>query len=86
MICYKCCTSVLYLYIISILDLNCICAMAMTRNSASSRVMQKLGMLKEGTLIQYICKDGIYEELEQRSMNTSAYRIHEFMQKIGREW
>lgn len=57
------------------LNLNRIWAMAMSRNPASSRVMQKLGMKLEGTLIQHIVKHGIYENLDVYGLLKSDYKV-----------
>jgi len=46
------------------LNLHRIYAYAMARNPASSRVMQKIGMMYEGRLVQHICKWGDYEDLD----------------------
>lgn len=45
------------------LDLNRVFATALTRNPASSRVMEKIGLLREGTLRQHVVKDGVPEDL-----------------------
>ena len=50
-------------YGFSTLGLNRIQAMHFPRNSASGRVMQKLGMTKEGMLRQYVCNRGTCEDL-----------------------
>jgi len=46
-----------------VLGLNRIQAMHFPRNPASGRVMQKLGMTKEGLLRQYVCNRGTCEDL-----------------------
>jgi ribosomal-protein-alanine N-acetyltransferase len=38
-------------------------AMHFPRNTASGRVMQKLGMTREGLLRQYVCNRGVFEDL-----------------------
>ena len=45
------------------LGLNRIQAMHFPRNAASGRVMQKLGMTREGLLRQHVCNRGTYEGL-----------------------
>lgn len=46
------------------LQLNRICSNHLTRNPASGRVMQKLGMKHEGTGRQHAKKWGVFEDLE----------------------
>jgi RimJ/RimL family protein N-acetyltransferase len=46
------------------LNLNRIHASHMRRNPASGRVMEKLGMSREGCLRQHAERDGIFEDLE----------------------
>jgi len=45
------------------LDLNRICAHHMTRNPASARVLQAVGMQREGVLRQRVQKWGVYEDV-----------------------
>ncbi|MFD1957387.1 GNAT family N-acetyltransferase [Paenibacillus thailandensis] len=45
------------------LNLNRLWAAAMTRNPASSRVMEKVGMRYEGTFRQHVLKWGEYEDV-----------------------
>ena len=45
------------------LGLHRIQATCLPRNPASARVLEHLGMQREGLLRGYICKDGIYEDL-----------------------
>jgi ribosomal-protein-alanine N-acetyltransferase len=45
------------------MGLNRIHASYLIRNPASGRVMEKLGMLHEGTLRQHVLKWGVYEDL-----------------------
>jgi RimJ/RimL family protein N-acetyltransferase len=45
------------------LDLNRIQAMHVPRNPGSGRVMEKLGMTKEGVLRQYVLNRGVFEDL-----------------------
>lgn len=46
-----------------VLNLHRICANHFPRNSASGRVMQKVGMVLEGTLRQHVKKGEVYEDL-----------------------
>lgn len=46
------------------LGLNRVYASHLTRNPASGRVMQKVGMIYEGRLRQHILKWGVFEDLE----------------------
>jgi ribosomal-protein-alanine N-acetyltransferase len=50
-------------YGFGVLGLNRIQAMHFPRNQGSGRVMQKLGMTKEGLLRQYVCNRGNFEDL-----------------------
>ena len=50
------------------LDLNRIQAMHFPRNPASGRVMQKLGMSREGLLRQYVSNRGVFEDLVMYSI------------------
>jgi RimJ/RimL family protein N-acetyltransferase len=50
-------------YGFSVLGLNRIQAMHFPRNVASGRVMQKLGMTREGLMRQYVCNRGVFEDL-----------------------
>jgi len=50
------------------LGLNRVQATHFSRNPASGRVMQKIGMLHEGTLRQYVRKLDVYEDLEMYSI------------------
>ncbi len=45
------------------LGLDCVCARQLTRNPASGRVMQKVGMAYEGTLRRHLRKWGQFEDL-----------------------
>ena len=61
-----CCTEAAHTmlsYGFGVLDLNRIQAMHFPRNPASGRVMQKLGMTREGLLRQYVCNRGAIEDL-----------------------
>ncbi len=55
------------------LDLNRIYASHFSRNPASGRVMQKLGMTHEGCLRQHIKKWDAYEDLEYYGILRSQY-------------
>lgn len=55
------------------LDLNRIAAQHLSRNPASGRVMQKLGMRHEGTLRQATMKWGEFEDLELYSILRSEW-------------
>ncbi len=55
------------------LGLNRIWAKHMTRNPASGRVMQKVGMKHEGTLRQHVQKWGRFEDLEVYGILRSEY-------------
>ncbi|WP_454193463.1 GNAT family N-acetyltransferase [Paenibacillus sp. Marseille-Q7038] len=55
------------------LKLNRLWAAALTRNPASSAVMQKNGMKYEGTLVQHIKKWGEYEDLVYYGITISEY-------------
>ncbi len=46
------------------LELHRLTAHHLTRNPASGRVMQKIGMSHEGTLRQHIVKSGVFEDIE----------------------
>jgi [ribosomal protein S5]-alanine N-acetyltransferase len=46
------------------LGLNRISGHHFVRNPASGRVMAKLGMVHEGRLRQYVCKGGVYEDVD----------------------
>lgn len=46
------------------LELDRICASHLTRNPASGKVMQKIGMLHEGNLRKHVLKWGIREDLD----------------------
>lgn len=50
-------------YGFGVLGLNRIQAMHFPRNLASGRVMQKLGMTREGLLRRYVCNRGVFEDL-----------------------
>ena len=56
------------------LDLNRVFAFAFSTNPASSRVMQKIGMAYEGTLIQHILKWGQYHDLVAYGILKHTYK------------
>jgi ribosomal-protein-alanine N-acetyltransferase len=56
------------------LQLNRIHASHLTRNPASGRVMQKLGMQHEGTLRQHVRKWDRFEDVEKYGLLSSEYR------------
>jgi [ribosomal protein S5]-alanine N-acetyltransferase len=58
------------------MQLHRIFALHMTRNPASGRVMQKIGMKKEGTLKEHRYKWGKYEDLAMYGMTEKDYRTH----------
>ncbi len=51
-----------------VLDLNRIQATHFPRNPASGRVMQKLGMAREGLLREYVSSRGVFEDLVMYSI------------------
>ncbi|MFC2038342.1 GNAT family N-acetyltransferase [Chloroflexota bacterium] len=55
------------------LELNRIYAMHMTRNPASGRVMQKIGMVHEGRLRQHAKVHGIFEDYDLYGILGSEY-------------
>ena len=57
-----------------VLSLHRIWAKAMSRNPTSTRVMQKVGMRKEGTLKQDIFKSETYEDVDIYGIIKSDYR------------
>jgi ribosomal-protein-alanine N-acetyltransferase len=56
------------------LHLNRIVATYLSENPASGRVMQKIGMLHEGTLRQHVCRWGEYKDLEFCAILNTAYQ------------
>jgi RimJ/RimL family protein N-acetyltransferase len=50
-------------YAFTVLDLHRVFAEHMTRNPASGRVLQKIGMTNEGTLRQHTLKWGVFEDV-----------------------
>ncbi|QKS45603.1 GNAT family N-acetyltransferase [Paenibacillus cellulosilyticus] len=56
------------------LDLNRICAHAFSTNLASSRVMQKIGMTYEGTLVQHVYKWEQYYDLVAYGIVKQTYQ------------
>lgn len=65
--------SALLKYGFETLELNRIYATHFSRNPASGRVMQKVGMKHEGCLRQYAKKWGIYEDFETYGILRSEY-------------
>lgn len=55
-------------YAFEVLGLHRVYAHHLTRNPASGRVMQKLGMRHEGTLREHVLKWGVHEDLELYGM------------------
>ena len=60
-----------------VLGLNRVQAMHFPRNPASGRVMQKLGMTREGLLRQYVCNRGTYEDSVLYSMVRTEFEATE---------
>lgn len=56
------------------LNLNRIWAKAMTKNTASSKVMINVGMKKEGVLKQDIIKSGVFEDSDIYGLTRSDYK------------
>ena len=56
-----------------VIDLNRIQATHLTRNPASGRVMQKLGMSREGLLRQHVLNRGAFEDLVMYSILRSEF-------------
>ena len=57
----------------SILGYNKISGICMSKNPASRRVMEKLGMTYEGTLRSDLLKDGIYYDIDRLSILKDEY-------------
>lgn len=55
------------------LGYNKICGVCMTKNPASRKVMEKIGMTYEGTLRKDLLKDGIYYDLDRLSILKEEY-------------
>ena len=64
-------------YGFGVLGLNRIQAMHFPRNAASGRVMQKLGMTKEGLLRQYVCNRESFEDVVLYSAVRPEYETFE---------
>ena len=60
-------------YGFEVLRLHRICASYMTRNPASGRVMQKLGMTYEGCARQHVQKWGVFEDLATYGILQNEY-------------
>jgi ribosomal-protein-alanine N-acetyltransferase len=56
------------------LELHRILAVHLTRNPASGRVMQKIGMRHEGTLREHMCKWGVFETVECYAILRDAWK------------
>ena len=56
------------------LELNRVEAHHMSRNPASGRILQHIGMNHEGTLRQYIKKWGVFEDVELYGLVRAQYR------------
>lgn len=56
------------------LDLNRIYAFAFTSNPASSKVMKKIGMTYEGTLVQHVLKWDQYHDLDAYGILSQTYQ------------
>ena len=56
------------------MDLNRIVARCFSQNTASEKVMQKVGMTCEGTLREYLYLKGAYQDLKVYSILRSEYR------------
>ena len=64
-------------------ELNRIHACHLSRNPASGRVLEKLGMAHEGTLRQHVLKWGIYEDLELRGVLRADWERPKHSLKLG---
>ena len=53
--------------------LNRVHATHLSRNPASGRVMEKLGMVHEGTMREHVLKWGVYEDMELRGILRSDW-------------
>lgn len=54
-------------------ELNRVYAFNLSRNPASGRVLEKLGMVHEGTLRKHVLKWGVYEDLEYQGILRSEW-------------
>ena len=61
-------------YAFEVLGLNRVYAAHFTRNPASGRIMQKIGMTYEGQLRQHVKKWGQYEDMEYYGILKSEYK------------
>jgi RimJ/RimL family protein N-acetyltransferase len=57
------------------LKLNRVTSSHLTRNPASGRVMQKIGMTYEGTLRQHVMQNGVFEDLALYAILASEWRL-----------
>jgi ribosomal-protein-alanine N-acetyltransferase len=55
-------------------ELNRVYALYLSRNPASGRVLEKLGMVHEGTLRKHVLKWGVYEDLEYVGILRSEWK------------
>jgi ribosomal-protein-alanine N-acetyltransferase len=58
------------------LGVNRVAAQGMSRNRASMRVMEKIGMVHEGTLRQEIYHWGAFEDVEVYGLLQADYTAH----------
>ncbi len=65
------------------LELNRVYASHFTRNPASGRILQKIGMIHEGRLRQQVKKWEAYEDLEHYGILKSEYRTREPARETG---
>lgn len=65
------------------LKLHRIYANHFTRNPASGRVMQKLGMMHEGCLRQHTWKWGNFEDVEQYGLLKAEWQSMRFLERPG---
>jgi [ribosomal protein S5]-alanine N-acetyltransferase len=72
-------------YGFEVLGLHRLHASYLTRNPASGRVMQKLGMTYEGCLRQHVNKWEVFEDLAVYGILRSEYAIHQQLASHPRE-
>lgn len=75
--CTEACRAVLD-YAFSGLALNRVTAYHFSRNPASGRVMEKLGMLHEGRLRNHVMKWNVFENIERYGILKTEWDIHMF--------
>jgi len=61
-------------YAFNVLDLHKVTAHHLVRNPASGRVLEKIGMRREGLLREHVRKDGRYEDLVQYAVLRDEFR------------